>query len=78
MLFGSVTTGPICGVSGRLRQTFPGIKVVAVEPLGSVTFGGEPGKRNIPGISTSVRPKLADRANPDRVVYVDEETTIAR
>jgi cysteine synthase A len=73
---GTGTTGTLAGVSERLRQEFPGIKVVAVEPAGSVTFGGAPGKRNIPGIGTSVRPKLADFANPDLVVAVDEEKTV--
>jgi cysteine synthase A len=55
---------------------FPKIRVVAVEPVGSVTFGGAPGKRNIPGIGTSIRPKLADHVNPDRVVAIDEERTV--
>jgi len=73
---GAGTTGTLCGVSERLRQEFPGIKVVAVEPVGSVTFGGPPGKRNIPGIGTSRRPELADLANPDRIITVDEETTV--
>jgi cysteine synthase A len=49
---------------------------VAVEPVGSVTFGGAPGKRNIPGIGTSVRPKLADLAKPDRIVEVNEAKTV--
>jgi len=44
--------------------------------VGSVTFGGAPGKRNIPGIGTSVRPKLADLANPDRVIAINEEKTV--
>lgn len=73
---GTGTTGTIGGVSERLHEAYPGIRVVAVEPLGSVTFGGEPGRRDIPGIGTSVRPKLAEVANPDRVVYIDEKTTI--
>ncbi|HEX3102358.1 MAG TPA: pyridoxal-phosphate dependent enzyme, partial [Pyrinomonadaceae bacterium] len=73
---GSGTTGTLGGVSERLRQEFPGIKVVAVEPEGSVTFGGAPGKRNIPGIGTSVRPKLADLARPDRIVEVTERKTV--
>ncbi|MGB8119709.1 MAG: pyridoxal-phosphate dependent enzyme, partial [Pseudolabrys sp.] len=42
----------------------------------SVTFGGAPGKRNIPGIGTSVRPKLADLVKPDRIVVVNEEKTV--
>jgi len=73
---GAGTTGTLAGVSERLRQKFPKITVVAVEPAGSVTFGGPPGKRNIPGIGTSVRPKLADFAHPDRVVTVDEARTV--
>ena len=73
---GTGTTGTLAGISERLRQEFPRIKVVAVEPVGSVTFGGAPGKRNIPGIGTSVRPKLADLAKPDRIVAVNEEKTV--
>ena len=69
---GTGTTNP-CRNSERLRQVFPAVKVIAVEPVGSVTFGGAPAKRNIPGIGTSVRPKLADLANPDNVVAVSEE-----
>jgi N-(2-amino-2-carboxyethyl)-L-glutamate synthase len=73
---GTGTTGTLAGISERLRHEFPRIKVVAVEPVGSVTFGGAPGKRNIPGIGTSVRPKLADLGNPDRVVAIAEEKTV--
>jgi cysteine synthase A len=74
---GTGTTGTLGGISERLRCEFPGIKVVAVDPVGSITFGGEPGKRHIPGIGTSVRPKLADLANPDKIVAVSEEETVA-
>jgi cysteine synthase A len=76
MFVGSGTTGTLAGVSERLRQVFPGVRIVAVEPAGSVTFGGTPGKRNIPGIGTSVRPKLADLCNPDRIIVVSEEKTV--
>jgi 2,3-diaminopropionate biosynthesis protein SbnA len=73
---GSGTTGTLGGVSERLHQEFPGTQVIAVEPVGSRTFGGAPGKRHIPGIGTSVRPPLADLAHPDRVVTIDEATTV--
>jgi N-(2-amino-2-carboxyethyl)-L-glutamate synthase len=73
---GAGTTGTLAGISERLRVVFPHIKIVGVEPAGSVTFGGKPGKRNIPGIGTSVRPKLADLAKPDRVVAIKEEKTV--
>ena len=73
---GTGTTGTLAGISERLHEEFPRIKIVAVEPVGSVTFGGAPGKRNFPGIGTSVRPKLADLAKPDRIVAVSEEKTV--
>ena len=73
---GAGTTGTLTGISERLRQVFPRIKVVAVEPAGSVTFGGSPGKRNIPGIGASVRPKLADLVKPDKIATISEEKTI--
>jgi 2,3-diaminopropionate biosynthesis protein SbnA len=73
---GTGTTGTFAGVAERLRPKFPGIKMVAVEPVGSVTFGGAPAKRNIPGIGTSVRPMLADLAKPDRIVEVSEAKTV--
>jgi 2,3-diaminopropionate biosynthesis protein SbnA len=73
---GTGTTGTLAGVSEGLRGRFPKVKIVAVEPAGSVTFGGTPGKRHIPGIGTSLRPQLADFAHPDRVVVVDERKTI--
>ena len=73
---GTGTTGTLGGISERLRHEFPNIKIVAVEPVGSVTFGGSSGKRNIPGIGTSLRPKLADLSNPDRIVEIDEATTV--
>jgi 2,3-diaminopropionate biosynthesis protein SbnA len=73
---GTGTTGTLAGIADRLRQKFPTITVVAVEPVGSVTFGGQPAKRSIPGIGTSIRPPLADLANPDRIVTVSEEETV--
>ena len=73
---GTGTTGTLAGVSERLHEVYPKIKVVAVDPVGSVTFGGAPGKRKIPGIGTSRRPELADLANPDKVITIDEEKTV--
>ena len=76
MFVGAGTTGTLAGICERLRYEFPNIKIVAVEPVGSVTFGGKAGKRNIPGIGTSERPALADLTNPDKVIAIKEETTV--
>jgi len=37
------TGGTICGIGHYLKQQDPNIKIVAVEPEGSTTFGGMPG-----------------------------------
>ncbi len=76
IFIGAGTTGTLGGVSKRLREVFPNIQVIAVEPVGSVTFGGKAGKRNIPGIGTSVRPNIADLAHPDHVIAIEETKTV--
>ncbi len=73
---GAGTTGTLCGVAEGLREKFPNIQVIAVEPEGSVTFGGKPGRRAIPGIGTSVKPKLAQSIDPDEVITISELATI--
>ncbi len=73
---GAGTTGTLAGICERLRREFPRIKIVAVEPTGSVTFGGPAGKRNIPGIGTSEKPALADLTDPDMVIAIKEARTV--
>jgi cysteine synthase A len=52
------------------------VRIVAVDSVGSVTFGGAPGRRMIPGLGTSVRPQLLDESYVDEVVRVEEADTI--
>jgi cysteine synthase len=52
------------------------VHVVAVDSVGSVTFGGPPGRRLIPGLGTSMRPPLLDESLVDEVVRVEEADTI--
>jgi N-(2-amino-2-carboxyethyl)-L-glutamate synthase len=73
---GVSTGGTIAGVSRRLKEAFPSIRVVAVDAQGSVIFGGAAGKRYIPGIGASVRPKLVDHALIDDVVHIPELETV--
>jgi N-(2-amino-2-carboxyethyl)-L-glutamate synthase len=73
---GAGTTGTLAGICEGLRTYFPHVKIVAVEPVGSVTFGGPAGKRNIPGIGTSERPALAQLADPHCVMAIEEEATV--
>jgi len=47
-----------------------------VDVVGSVTFGGPPARRMIPGLGTSVRPQILDSSYIDEVVRVEEADTI--
>ncbi|PXY37196.1 2,3-diaminopropionate biosynthesis protein SbnA [Prauserella coralliicola] len=72
-LFAAVsTTGSILGCSRRLRERFPALRVVAVDAVGSVIFGGAPGSREIPGIGSSRVPELCSPQEIDQVVHVDD------
>jgi N-(2-amino-2-carboxyethyl)-L-glutamate synthase len=74
---GSGTTGTLMGVAKRFREKSPRTEIVAVEPVGSITFDAKQrGARRIPGIGTSSPPALADRSLVDRVVYVAERDTV--
>ena len=66
------TTGSIQGLARRLRERYPGLKVVAVDAVGSVIFGTEPGPREIPGYGASRVPELLDRSVIDQVFHVDD------
>ncbi len=66
------TTGCILGCARRLRERFPDIRVIAVDAVGSVIFGGSPGTREIPGIGSSRVPELCCPGEIDDVVYVDD------
>jgi len=66
------TTGSILGCSRRLRERFPRIRVVAVDAVGSIIFGGRPGRREIPGIGASRVPELFRPDEIDEVVHVDD------
>jgi N-(2-amino-2-carboxyethyl)-L-glutamate synthase len=73
---GVSTAGTIAGVSRRLKERFPAVKVVAVDAEGSVIFGGKPRHRYIPGIGSSIVPDLLRHALIDDAVRVPELDTI--
>lgn len=66
------TTGTILGLARRLRQEFPRLRVVAVDAVGSIIFGGAPGPRDLPGIGASRVPELLRREEIDEVIHVDD------
>src|SRR5262245_41193931 len=49
VFIGVSTAGTIAGMSRRLKERYPNVRIVAVDSEGSVIFGGAPRKRHIPG-----------------------------
>jgi N-(2-amino-2-carboxyethyl)-L-glutamate synthase len=76
LFIGAGTTGTLMGCARFLRDWHRPVRIVAVDTVGSVTFGGPPGRRMIPGLGTSVRPSLLDESLVDEVIRVDEAEAI--
>jgi len=68
--------GTISGVSRRLKEQFPHIKIIAVDTCGSVIFGDKPKKRYIPGIGSGMVPDVLQNASIDEVIHVEEIDTV--
>lgn len=74
MVTGVGTGGHITGVGRVLKQHFPSIKVVAVEPAQSpVLSGGKPGPHPIQGIGAGFVPDVLDRKVIDVVIPVEKD-----
>ncbi|WP_394836380.1 2,3-diaminopropionate biosynthesis protein SbnA [Pendulispora rubella] len=76
VFLGVSTAGTIAGVSRRLKERFPSVKIIAVDTEGSVIFGGPPKRRHIPGLGSSIVPALLADALIDDVVMVSEQETV--
>jgi cysteine synthase A len=77
LFVGAGSTGTLMGCA-RYFDAKAGskVKVVAVDAVGSVTFGGPAAPRLVPGVGTSVRPPLLDESLVDDVVHVAEPDTV--
>jgi N-(2-amino-2-carboxyethyl)-L-glutamate synthase len=76
LFVGAGTTGTLMGCARFFKEWHRPVRIVAVDSVGSVTFGGAPGRRMIPGLGTGVRPALLDESYVDEVVLVEEADTI--
>jgi 2,3-diaminopropionate biosynthesis protein SbnA len=76
LFVGAGTTGTLMGCTRFFREWHRPVRVVAVDSVGSVTFGGAPGRRMIPGLGMGVRPPLLDESLVDEAVQVEEADTI--
>ncbi|MGW2933941.1 2,3-diaminopropionate biosynthesis protein SbnA [Streptomyces sp. NPDC001156] len=76
LFIGAGTTGTLMGCARFFRHWHRPVRIVAVDSVGSVSFGGEPGRRMIPGLGMSMRPPLLDESYVDEVIRVEEADTI--
>jgi N-(2-amino-2-carboxyethyl)-L-glutamate synthase len=76
LFVGAGTTGTLMGCARYFRRLRRPVTIVAVDAAGSVTFGGLPERRMVPGLGTSARPELVDESYLDDVVHVPEDDTI--
>jgi len=67
------TGGTLIGVAQALREKFPDVRIVAVEPSESaVMSGGEPGMHGIQGIGDGFIPAIAQGENDGLHPFIDE------
>jgi N-(2-amino-2-carboxyethyl)-L-glutamate synthase len=76
LFVGAGTTGTLMGCARYFRENRRPVTIVAVDAVGSVTFGGIPERRMVPGLGTSAKPALIDESYIDDVVHVAEPDTI--
>src|SRR5437870_6005139 len=76
VFIGVSTAGTIAGMSRRLKERYPKVRIVAVDSEGSVIFGGPPRKRHIPGVGSSIVPPLLADAKIDDAVLIPERETV--
>jgi cysteine synthase A len=78
MITGVGTGGHITAVGKILKEKFPKIKVLAVEPTESSVFsGGSPGPHPIQGIGAGFIPAIVDRSVLDGVITVSKDEAFA-
>lgn len=72
VFIGVSSGGTITGLSRRIKEQYPNCKIVAVDAVGSVIFGGSAKKRFIPGVGSSMVPDILADSLIDEVVKVEE------
>jgi N-(2-amino-2-carboxyethyl)-L-glutamate synthase len=76
LFVGVGTSGTLMGCARYFRERDRPVRLVAVDSVGSVAFGGPPRRRMIPGIGAGIRPPLLDESYVDDVIHVEEADTI--
>lgn len=68
------TGGTITGTGEVLKESFPSIKIVAVEPAASpILAGGKPGPHKIQGIGANFIPEILDQEIYDEIIHIEND-----
>ncbi len=79
LITGVGTGGHLTGVARVLKERFPSLKVIAVEPAASpVLSGGEPGPHPLQGIGAGFRPAILDSALIDEVITIEKDAAFEK
>jgi len=73
---GAGTSGTLMGCAAHFREYSPTTKIIAVDTIGSVTFGTPPGRRFIPGLGMSRRPEILRPELTDEVIWIAERDAV--
>lgn len=76
LFVGTGTSGTLMGCVRHFRKVSPGTRIIAVDAVGSVSFGTPAGPRFIPGIGASRRPEILRPELVDDLVLVPEADTV--
>lgn len=76
LFVGAGTTGTLMGCAAHFSRGPRRPRIVAVDSVGSVTFGHAPARRYIPGLGTSRRPEIFASAGVDEVLMIPEVDTV--
>ena len=76
LFVGAGTTGTLTGCATHFREASPRTRIIAVDTVGSVTFGTPAGPRHIPGLGTSRTPEICRADLVDEVVLIDEAEAV--
>ncbi|MBC74546.1 MAG: 2,3-diaminopropionate biosynthesis protein SbnA [Halobacteriovoraceae bacterium] len=76
LFIGVSSGGTLNGISRGVKEKSPKTKIVAVDIEGSMIFQSVPKPRFIPGMGSSMRPRLLEGCNIDEVVHISESDAV--
>lgn len=74
---GVSSCGTIRGCAEHIRELGLSTRIIAVDAVGSVIFGGPRGKRQLPGLGAAVAPSINRSELIDGIAYVTEQECVA-